>query len=115
MENSDCLFYSGIVMPNQHIASIYKTRLEIARQDNKLSKDSIEDFEKAVSNLHSSESSQLALAAVYGEREGFLIFYEPERKIILGVLKSIEDDNNSLTEYGHSSGLQKYSKGVLVE
>jgi hypothetical protein len=52
-----------------------------------------------------------------------LIFYEPEEKKILGVLKagrsstlqSLEDNADQTINQGYSSSLQKYSKGALVK
>lgn len=87
--NSDCYFHSGIVMPQDHIASLYKLRLEIAKDRGKFDDDYINDYEKTVSNLQHSLSKELAITWLDTDNNGsYLIFYEPDHLKILGVLKA---------------------------
>lgn len=124
--NSDCYFHSGIVMPQDHIASLYKLRFEIAKETGKKDEDYLNDFEKTVSNLQDSKSKELGITSLDTDHNGsYLIFYEPDHLNILGVLKrttkstsneqSTEEDNSNAIIKWHSPGRQKYSKGKLVE
>ena len=124
--NSDCYFHSGIVMPQDHIASLYKLRFEIAKETGKKDEDYLNDFEKTVSNLQDSKSKELGITSLDTDHNGsYLIFYEPDHLNILGVLKrttkstsneqSTEEDNSNVIIKWHSPGRQKYSKGKLVE
>jgi hypothetical protein len=124
--NSDCYFHSGIVMSQDHIASLYKLRFEIARETGKNDADYLKDFESTVSNLQDSKSKELGITWLDTSHNGsYLIFYEPDHLNVLGVLKfkakstsneqSTEEDNSNEINKGHSSGCQKYSKGVLVD
>ncbi|MFC0776370.1 hypothetical protein [Terrimonas alba] len=123
IRNSECLFHPGIIMPNEHIASLYKFRLENAKESNRLSKDALNDYENTVSALLSTKSTDLALATLYSDEYGFVVFYEPLSKKILGVLKSknnstlhaMEEHNTDTINQGLSSGFQKYSKGEFVK
>jgi len=121
--NSDCYFHSGIVMPQDHIASLYKLRLEIAKDHGKFDDDYIKDYEITVSNLQNSKSKELGITWLDTDDNGnYLIFYEPDHLNILGVLnlksapdqQSTEIDTSDNLNKGHSSGCQKYSKGKLV-
>ena len=123
IKNADCLFHSGIVMPKDQISSLYNLRLQIAKEKNSLSEDYIRDFEDCVSQLKLSTSKELAITTLYGESEAFIIFYEPETKIILGVLKPInsmglkkmEENNTETITKGYSSSFEKYSRGVFIK
>lgn len=123
VKKADCLFFPGIIMPQDHIASLYKLRLKIAKESGKLKNDYINDFERTVANLQDSKSKESGITTLDTEHNTYLIFYEPEEKNVLGVLKadrssilqSLEDDGNQITNQGYSSSYQKYSKGVLVK
>ena len=87
--NSECYFHSGIVMPQDHIASLYKLRFEIAKETGKKDDDYLNDFERAVSNLQDSKSKELGITWLDTDNNGsYLIFYEPDHLNILGVLKT---------------------------
>ncbi|THU36938.1 hypothetical protein FAM09_18415 [Niastella caeni] len=122
--NSDCYFQPGIVMPQDHIASLYKLRLNIAKDHGKFDDDYINDYEITVSNLQESKSNELGITWLDTDNNGsYLIFYEPDQLNILGVLKakrtsdeqSTEKDNNDAVNKGHSSGCQKYLKRKIGE
>jgi hypothetical protein len=124
--HSDCYFHSGIVMPQDHIASLYKLRFEIAKETGKKDEDYLNDFERTVSNLQDSKSKESGITWLdTGTNGSYLIFYEPDHLNILGVLKvtakstsrqqSTEMGNTDTDMKKYSSGRQKYSKGVLVE
>jgi hypothetical protein len=86
---SECYFEPGVVMPQDQIASLYKLRLDIAKEHRKFDDDYIEDFERTVLNLQNSKSKNLGVAWVNTENDSsYLIFYEPESFKILGILKS---------------------------
>lgn len=121
--NSDCYFEPGIVMPQDHIASLYKLRLKIAKDHGKFDDDYINNYEITVSNLQDSKSKELGITWLDTDNDGsYLIFYEPDHLNILGILKaknvrseqSTEKGNTDVVNKGHSSGCQKYSKGELV-
>ena len=89
---SECYFEPGIVMPQDHIASLYKLRLDIAKEHRKFDNDYLDDFERTVLNLQNSKSKDLGIAWVNTENDGsYLIFYEPEFFNILGILKRRQD------------------------
>ena len=122
--NSDCYFQSGIVMAQDHIASLYKLRLQIAKDRGKFDGDYINDYEITVSNLQDSQSKELGITWLDTDDNGsYLIFYEPEQLKILGVLKAkkssgektAEATDSDLINKGHSLGRQKYSKGELAK
>lgn len=119
--NSDCYFQPGIVMPQDHIASLYKLRLEIAKDHGKFDDNYINDYEITVSNLQDSKSKELGITWLDTDDKGsYLVFYEPDHLNILGVLKlkgsstlqSLENNNGSKKVV---SGYQKFSKGELVK
>lgn len=117
--NSDCYFHSGIVMPQDHIASLYKLRLEIAKDYGEFDDDYINDYEITVSNLQNSQSKESGITWLNTDDNGsYLIFYEPDHLTILGVLKAKrtlgEGDNSKPKTKGDSPGSQKYSKGEPV-
>src|SRR4051794_17638818 len=74
LKNKECFFFSGIVMPNRQIASLYTLRLEIAKENNKLGDEALQDYEDAVANLNKSDSKDLALASLFSERDSYMIF-----------------------------------------
>ena len=122
--NSDCYFHSGIVMPQDHIASLYKLRLKIAKDHGKFDDDYINDYEITVSNLQDSNSNELGITWLDTDDDvSYWIFYEPDHLNILGILKtktasneqSTERDNSNAINKVHSPGCQKYSKGELVK
>jgi len=123
IKKTDCFFHPGIIMPHDHIASLYKLRFKIAQESGKAPDDYISDFEKTVSNLEDSKSKESGITGLSTEQNSYLIFYEPEEKKILGVLKagrsstlqSLEDNADQTINQGYSSSLQKYSKGALVK
>jgi hypothetical protein len=117
--NADCYFQSGIIMPQDHIASLYKLRLNIAKDHGKFDEVYINDYEITVANLQDSKSNELGITWLKTDDNGsFLIFYEPDHLKILGVLKVKSSSSEQSTEKDisiqHSPGLQKYSKGELV-
>ena len=86
---SGCYFQSGIIMPKDHIASLYKLRLEIAKDRGKFDVDYINDYEITVSNLQQSNSNELGITWLNTDHDGsYLIFYEPDKLNILGILKA---------------------------
>jgi hypothetical protein len=86
--NSDYRFEPGIVMPQDHIASLYKLRLTIAKDHGKFDECYINDYELTVSNLQESKSKELGLTWLRTEHYSYLIFYEPSPPNILGILKA---------------------------
>ena len=117
INNSDCLFFSGIIMPQKHIASLYKLRFENAKERSLLDQEYLSDYEKTVANLNTSRSENLGLAGVYSIKNDFLIFFEPDTKKILGILKSKPNDHTleMVANPNKVSSFGKYSKGILVE
>lgn len=122
-KNSDCIFHSGIIGTKDHIATLYNLRFEIAKELNSFTDNYLRDFENCVFNLKNSTSKDLGITILYSEYNCFIIFYEPYTETILGVLKGdnpeglkkIEINNLATISKGYSSGIQKYSKGQLVE
>lgn len=88
MAKSDFYFHSGIVMPQDHIASLYKLRLQIAKDRGKFDDAYIKDYEKTVSNLQESNSNELGITWLNTDHDGsYMIFYDPDKLNILGILK----------------------------
>lgn len=88
MAISGCYFHAGIVMPQDHIASLYKLRLQIAKDRGKFDDAYIHDYEITVSNLQESNSKELGITWLNTDHDGsYLIFYEPDKLNILGILK----------------------------
>lgn len=122
MRSNDCLFHPGATMPNAHVASLYKLRLENAKENNMLGQELLEDYESIVSALLNIKSTDLALTILYSEEHLFTVFYEPVSKKILGVLKTknnlslkiMEEQQTYTVDKGLSSGFQKYSKGQFI-
>ncbi|MCS3798000.1 hypothetical protein [Niastella sp. OAS944] len=86
---SDRYFHPGIVMPQDHIASLYKLRLQIAKDHGKFDIDYINDYKITVSNLQQSNSKELGITWLNTDHDGsYLIFYEPDKLNILGILKA---------------------------
>ena len=121
--NSDCLFHPGNIMPRERISDLYQTRLKIAQSQKELTRDYLQDFEQVVLNLTNSSSKDLALSSLYSDQNDYIVFYEPEKKFVLGVLKfnrgnslqATEEYATSIVEKGLSAGFKKYSKGVYVK
>jgi hypothetical protein len=83
-------FQPGIVLPQEHIASLYKLRFKIAKETATFDVDYLADYENLVSNLQNSISPTLGITDILIKGGGYLIFYEPNSKIILGVLNGSE-------------------------
>lgn len=121
---SDCYFHSGIVMPQDHIASLYNLRLQIAKDHGKFDEEYINDYEITVANLQDSKSTELGITWLGTDDNGsYLIFYDPDHLEILGILKAKNISSEQTNESGsttdaintaHSAGRQKYSKGELI-
>lgn len=120
LRNQDCIFVSGIIMEQDYISSLYNLRLEIAKENNHRSDSYIQDFEDCVFNLKNSTSIFLGITSIYSNKHHFMIFHEPEIKVILGTLKSnsdlnsVENYNTETINSGYSSNAEKYSKGVFI-
>jgi hypothetical protein len=119
----DCIYTSGIIMPYNHILDIYTLRLKIAEENKHLSENEILDFKYCVNNISKSNSENIGILNLRTEHNFFMIFYEPNPKIIFGIikftetetLKNIEDYNDEIMQKGYSSSAQKYSKGKLIK
>ncbi len=98
-------------MPNKHIASLYALRLKIAKENNKLGDEYIQDFEDTVANLKKSTSKDLGITSLFSEHDAYIIFYEPKNQCIVGTIKAKVD--NGLIKEDYSS-FKRYSKGVLM-
>ena len=122
LKHDDCLFHSGIVMLRNKIASLYELRFRIAKEGNNSSEAYLADFDQCVPNLNEFKSNVIGITTITGNKDSFLIFYEPETKKILGILKSenpsgikaTEENATDIVNRGYSSGKEKYSKGVFV-
>jgi hypothetical protein len=88
-------------MPQNHIASLYKLRLEIAKDSGKLGEDYINDFDRTVSNSQNSKSKELGLTWLQTEHNSYLVFYEPSPPNIFGVLKVVS--SSSLQSFGDNN------------
>lgn len=122
LQHEDCIFDSGIIMPQDHIASLYEFRFNNAKESGRLESEFLLDYKNCVDQLNLSTSDFLGITSVYGENIVFMIFYEPHNKMILGVLmsktsesiESIEEHASEIVGKGLSSGNEKYSKGIFV-
>ena len=116
IKNSDCLFNPGIIMPKEHIASLYRLRFEIAKERSSLGQEYLKDYERTVTNLSTSLSENLCLTGLYTSTNSFLIFFEPVNRKILGILKSTSNDQTvaMVSNLNEAADFEKYSKGQLV-
>ena len=86
-------------MSQDHIASLYKLRLEIAKDHGKFDDGYINDYEITVSNLQDSKSKELGITWLDTDNNGsYLIFYEPDHLNILGILKAKNVPSEQSTE-----------------
>ncbi len=119
--NSVCLFHPGVVLPNKRIADLYQFRFEIAKEKRKEDPEKIIDYENAVAQLHKTSSDFLATAWLQSEIYFFFVFYEPETRTILGVLKGnslLKDAENNFDHHlqkGLAVTAEKYIKGQRVK
>ena len=122
LKNHNCIFEPGIIEEHSHLSSLYKLRLKIAKKEWQPGSNFIEDFERCISSLQISESTDIGITSLYGDYLSFLIFYEPITNIILGILKTealetisnIEQNKIDIKLKGYSSTAEKYSKGKFV-
>ena len=122
LKNEECIFESGIVMVREHIASLYSLRYDNAKEAGKLSDANLNDYKNCVINLNNSKAEFLGITTIYSENNSFLIFYEPEIKLILGILKSdclldlknLEENQTDTINKGYSSNAERYSKGKFI-
>jgi len=122
LRNEDCIFEKGIIMPRDHIASLYSFRFNNAKDAGNLNEDYLMDYKNCVDELNKSESDFLGITSVYGDNISFLIFFEWDSKTILGLLKSrnlsdiksIEQNAADTKDRGFSSSAEKYSNGTFV-
>ncbi|KAA2240320.1 hypothetical protein F0L74_29610 [Chitinophaga agrisoli] len=121
IRSEDCLYFPGLIMPYDHIFSLYSTRLKIAK-DKVTDADFISDFERTVDSMKEIKSNDLGLVSLHTESYTYVVFYEPDNEIILGILRSknnegLRDLETLQTEQiaqGLTSSMLKYSKGVFV-
>ncbi|GAA4731072.1 hypothetical protein [Flavisolibacter ginsenosidimutans] len=92
MREEKCFFFDGVVLPQEHTASLYRLRLEIKKDNKNPNHQLITDWEKAVVNIENSKSRNIGLTSIIGEVDNFLIFYEPFTRKILGVSKTKSSD-----------------------
>ncbi len=85
--SSEFQFHPGIVQPQSRMASLYKLRLDIVKEKGVSDFDFLDDYDNAVSNLQKSHSESIALTSLFVQGGGFIIFYEPDTKMIMGVIK----------------------------
>jgi hypothetical protein len=122
MNNLDCLFNPGAVIPHDDMLRIYKIRLAIAIDNGRHGSAYISDFKQILENTERSQSDFVGILHLSSEDFSYIIFYDPHRQKILGILKTTEkgsliDEENYNTEMinnGLSSGTEKYSKGKFV-
>jgi hypothetical protein len=122
LKNEECIFESGIIKSREHVAELYSFRYNNANEGGKLSKTNLNDFKNCVTNLNNSKAEFLGVTSIYGANNSFLIFYEPDRKIILGILKSnnlfdlnkLEENQTATVQKGYSSSAEKYAKGKFI-
>lgn len=122
MRKEKCFFFDGVVMTQDHTASLYRLRLRIKKDDKNSDQQLIADYEKAVVNVENSDSKYIGLTSIIGEVDGFTIFYEPFAKKILGILKmkssdvfqNLEKKSKEKDIYG-LGGFEFYNKGIPTQ
>ncbi|HYO20788.1 MAG TPA: hypothetical protein VER36_00190 [Flavisolibacter sp.] len=122
LENEVCIFNSGVVLPQEKVASLYDFRLQNKKRDEKFDNRLLNDYENTVACLKNSKSLNLGITMIFGEAYSFIIFYEPDAENILGILKSktssslksIEENATETVNNGLSCGSEKYNKGILI-
>ena len=122
IKNEDCLFHRPVVAPYEKMLSLYSLRLQIAKDAARQTEEYISNFEDIITNIGNNKSENIGVAMLSGDGPGFAIFYEPEKQLILGVLKGTKDISMAEREShimeslskGATSAAVKYSKGTFV-
>src|SRR5882762_2101630 len=87
IENEDCLYHCGTVMPAGHVLSTYSLRLEIAKGRDVADQDYINDFVQIVESIKNVKAENIGIADLYRSNFFYLVFYEPDDLVIIGILK----------------------------
>ncbi len=74
-------------MPYDRMFSLYSLRLEIAK-DNIRDTDYIRDFEYTIENMKKIKSNDIGLVSLHADVYSYIVFYEPDNEIIIGILRS---------------------------
>jgi hypothetical protein len=120
IRDTECLFHPGISSTYDRALSLYELRLKIAKDGNRQDISYLADFEVLVENIRNKKSDYIGITSIYGNGFSYLIFYEPNSQLILGILRAVSsmtDAENLATEHvasGLTSGMEKYSKGLFI-
>ena len=122
IQNDTILFNAGIKKDKTELTSLYKLRLEIAKDNSKFQIDEIASWETAITILEHSKSVALFLSMVMSERKTYFIFSDVTTKIVEAIyflqnatsIEEQEKNNDQIIEKGYSVSTIKYIQGEEV-
>ena len=99
IKNKECLFHPGISSPYDRALSLYELRLSIAKDGNRHDVNYLADFEALVENIRNKKSDYIGITSISGNDFSYLVFYEPNSQLILGILRGVSSmtDTENLT------------------
>lgn len=122
IQNETILFNAGIKKDKVELTSLYKLRLEIAKDNSKFQIDEIASWETAITILEASKSVALFLSRITSERKTYFIFSDTTTKELEAIYflnnsSSIEEQERNydqIIEKGYSVSTIKYDKGEEI-
>ncbi|WP_445710935.1 hypothetical protein [Flavobacterium sp.] len=122
IQNETILFNAGIKKDKVELTSLYKLRLEIAKDNSKFQIDEIASWETAITILEVSKSVALFLSRITSERKTYFIFSDTTTKELKAIYflnnsSSIEEQERNydqIIEKGYSVSTIKYDKGEEI-
>lgn len=85
-ENEECIFFSGVVLPQHYAASLSDLRLDSVRHIRTLEDWQIDDIAHCVEERKSTEAT-IGIADIFFDTVRYTFFYEPASKKVLGIYK----------------------------
>ena len=122
IQNETILFNAGIKKDKVELTSLYKLRLDIAKDNSKFQIDEIASWETAITILEASKSVALFLSRITSERKTYFIFSDTTTKELEAIYflnnsNSIEEQERNydqIIEKGYSVSTIKYDKGEEI-
>ncbi|CAM4085164.1 MULTISPECIES: hypothetical protein [Flavobacterium] len=122
IQNETILFNAGIKKDKVELTSLYKLRLDIAKDNSKFQKNEIASWETAITILEASKSVALFLSRITSERKTYFIFSDTTTKKLEAIYflnnsNSIEEQERNydqIIEKGYSVSTIKYDKGEEI-
>src|ERR1043165_843048 len=88
LNSADSTYNKGFIASQEHLASLYRFRFGLAKKYG--SRANLQNYEDVVVSLEQTSSTEIGAIIVGGNSKLYLLFYEPQTQIILGILGDLK-------------------------